>query len=195
MLRIVRRLCLLCLVLFLCQCRPGVPWKLMRTIDPYRKKQDPEPYSHQIQVTGIRLQILKFYYTPELACVYLQADNQQGYANAYINPYKTQLVCDQLGLWALKSTAAAREPMFQRIAQNAFPQPAPTTNVRWSQRYFPHGTIPLREKRDGLICFQLKIGEQESDSVQIKHRCRIRLTDVRVAEGSVQADWIWLEKL
>ncbi len=169
-------------------------WKLMRTVNPYLKKQPANPYEYSIRVGGARLQIKKFYATPTLACAALHVDNSKGYANVYIIPHKTKLVCGKTGIWALKSTAAAREPMFRHMAQDYFKLTNPKQISHWSKHYLARN-IPMRQTKQGLICFQLKRSNDDPEGLKLKGRCRLRLTDMRVASGKVRADWMHIEPL
>ncbi len=170
-------------------------WKLMRTINPYSKTQPTNLYDHSIKVSGVRLHVRKLYTTLSLACADLEADNRNGYGPAYIDPHKVQLVCNKIGTWSLTSTSASRDPMYQKMATDAYKLNRPEQLRRWSQHYFPRGTIPLRESRRGLICFQLRRKPEDPEALLTNNRCRMRLRDVRIANASVRAGWIFLEAL
>jgi hypothetical protein len=183
-----------CLILFLCGgCRPQ--WHLMRTVDPYRKDQNPQPYAYKWSVSGSMMQIQKFYYTPNIACAALEVDNQKGYVDIYVDPHKTKFVSGKLGLWAMKSTEAARQPIFRRMVMDFYQILAPASVGLWSKYYFPLGVIPTRQKKSGLICFHLIRDANEPQPMKIMGRSRMRLTDVRVAGGNIEVNWIWLEPI
>lgn len=182
----------LCMVfLFGCQ---STPWKLMRSVNPYLKKQPAQPYAHSVRMSGARFQIKKFYATPMLACAAFQIDNRKGYGEIYLRPSRAKLVCQKLGIWALTSTAASREPMFRRMAQDFYNIKDASQVPRWSRLYVPR-RIPLRQVKQGLVCFQLMLRPKDPNGMKMNERCRIRFADMRLGTGKVRADWMHVEPM
>ena len=179
------------LVIFGCQ---SIPWKYMRSVDPYLKKQPPDPYAYSVRISGARFKIQKFYTTKMLACAVFQIDNRKGYGELYIKPARAKLVCGKLGIWAMTSTAAAREPMYRRMAQDFYKIKDPNRVPRWSRLYLPR-RIPLRQTKQGLVCFQLKLKEDDPNGLKLNDRCRLRFADMRLGTGKVRADWMHVEPL
>lgn len=188
-------LCVLFVGFLLLESCQSSPWKLMRTINPYTQKQPANLYDYSLRVSGVQLHIRKFYTTKTLACADMEANNKKGYGAAYIDPRRVQFVCGKIGTWALTSTSAARDPMFKKMATDAYKLSRPEQLRRWSQHYFPRGTVPLRQSRRGLICFQLRRRPDDPEALVTTGRCRLRLRDIRIANGAVRAGWIFVEAL
>ncbi len=178
-------------LLFLTACPPK--WRYLQPLDPYTRQ--PIPKNRRVSVTssGLKIEVEKFYFFPELACLGVVVDNSQGYAEAYINPQKTKLVAGKLGTWALTSTQAAREPLFRKIALHFHRISDPKSVKLWSLLYLPRSRIPVRKKIRGLVCFQLIRYPGDPEPIKIKDFCRVKFEDVRVGGGKVEFQWLWFK--
>jgi hypothetical protein len=171
----------------------SIPWKPYRTISPHSKQQIADPYGTILHASGgAQFRITRFIATQTLACAMLRADSKNAYAEIYINPHKARLVSGKLGIRALKSTMAAREPMYRRMVQHLYNIKDPSTVVRWSKYYFPKGTIKGGKSNRGMLCFQLARSAKDPERLQLGSQFRMQLTGVMVARGPVRLGWFYL---
>lgn len=191
-----RLLGFLCLTAFVLMGCPSTPWTLYRTINPHGKTQLADPYGHTLRAAGgAEFKIRRFYVTSALACMVLQAKSSDAYAEIYIDPHKARLVVGKVGIMAMKSTQAARDPLFRRMARDYFKLRTSERVKRWSSYYFPRGQIPGKQSRTGLLCFQLSRYKDDPEALKIEGKCRMQLQGVRVAKGATTLDWLYFGPL
>lgn len=191
---IIGKSCLgLLLLSVLTGCAP--PWSFMRTVNKYSKVPSKDPYAYSVSlVGGARIKLNKFYYTKQLACAVLHVDNKRGELKVYVNPNKAQFVSGKVGVWSMKSTVAARDLMYRRMA--AHYNKLDAKNVpRWSRYHFPIGTVAPKEERSGLLCFRLGKSDDDPKRILINEPLRMRLTGVLVGGGPARVGWLWLKPM